>query len=65
MAATKNLEDDFNRLGLFIATVMAGLGILTFVILPIVYFIFIRKNPFKFLFTMIEPVMITIAASST
>lgn len=65
MAATKNLEDDFSRLGLFIGTVLAGLAILTFLILPVVYFAFVRKNPFRFLFTMIEPVLITIAASST
>ncbi|XP_076114773.1 putative sodium-dependent excitatory amino acid transporter glt-3 isoform X2 [Mytilus galloprovincialis] len=65
LASTKNLEEDFNRLGLFIATVMAGLGILSFVALPITYFIFIRRNPFKFLWTMLQPAMIVLASTST
>ncbi|XP_063399933.1 excitatory amino acid transporter 3-like [Mytilus trossulus] len=65
LASTKNLEDDFNRLGLFIGTVMAGLGIISFVALPITYFIFIRRNPFKFLWTMLQPAMIVLASTST
>lgn len=65
LAYTKNLEDDFSRLGLFIGTVMIGLAILTFICVPLTHFMFTRSNPFKFMLTMLQPGMIVMATAST
>jgi Na+/H+-dicarboxylate symporter len=41
--------DVFTKLGLYLMTVSVGIFIQGFIFLPIVYFAFTRKNPFKFI----------------
>lgn len=65
IGATKNLEDDFNRLGLYIGTQMIGFLLFMCIAVPVTYFILMRKNPFKFLFTVIHAFVIVFATSST
>ncbi|XP_052066154.1 excitatory amino acid transporter 1-like isoform X2 [Mytilus californianus] len=63
IGGTKNLEDDFNRLGLYIATQMIGYVLFMIVVVPITYFILMKMNPFKFLFTVIHAFVIVFATS--
>ncbi|VDI07833.1 Hypothetical predicted protein [Mytilus galloprovincialis] len=65
IGGTKNLEDDFSRLGLYIATQMIGYLLFMIVAVPLTYFILMRMNPFKFLFTVIHAFIIVFATSST
>ncbi|XP_052065699.1 excitatory amino acid transporter 1-like [Mytilus californianus] len=65
IGGTKNLEDDFNRLGLYIATQMIGYLLFMIVVVPITYFILMKMNPFKFLFTVIHAFVIVFATSMT
>ena len=53
LIAGKIIEmDDFatvmGSLGLYMATVLIGLFVHSLVTLPVIYFIFVRKNPFVF-----------------
>ncbi|KAK3104137.1 hypothetical protein FSP39_024686 [Pinctada imbricata] len=65
IAETKNLEDDFQRLGMYFLTVMTGLIVFMLIFQPITYFIVRRRNPFKFLFSILQPTAIVFATSST
>ncbi|CAC5409720.1 unnamed protein product [Mytilus coruscus] len=65
IGGTKNLEDDFSRLGLYIATQMIGYFLFMIVVVPITYFILMKMNPFKFLFTVIHAFVIVFATSMT
>ncbi|XP_063399935.1 excitatory amino acid transporter 1-like [Mytilus trossulus] len=65
IGGTKNLEDDFSRLGLYIATQMIGYALFVIVAVPITYFILMKKNPFKFFFTLIHAFVIVFATSMT
>ncbi|KAJ8299196.1 hypothetical protein KUTeg_023256 [Tegillarca granosa] len=65
IASTENINEDFRKLGMFVLTVMIGLFIIGFVMLPLVYIIVKKSNPFRFLATLIEPILITFAGTST
>lgn len=45
----KNLSDLGGKLGLYLLTVSSGIIFHGFVILPLIYFLFTRKNPYKFI----------------
>ena len=49
-----NIAGTFKSLGLFIVTVLAGLGIHVMLILPLIYFAILRKNPYKFMRGLLE-----------
>lgn len=65
IASTKNIEDDFRKLGMYFLTIMTGLIIATLILMPLGYFIVKRANPFRFLVTIIQPILIVFATSST
>ncbi|XP_078334175.1 excitatory amino acid transporter 1-like [Crassostrea virginica] len=65
IAGSQDLEEDLKKLGVYFGTVMTGLLICGFVIQPIIYYIFSRKNPFAFWFSILQPTMIVFATSST
>ncbi|VDI07835.1 Hypothetical predicted protein [Mytilus galloprovincialis] len=65
IGGTKNLEDDFSRLGLYIATQMIGYLLVVIAAVPITYFTLMKMNPFKFLFTLVNAFVIVFATSST
>ena len=50
--ATKDLGEELAKLGLYFVTVMIGLTIHGFIILPLIYFAVTRKSPFTFIFNM-------------
>ncbi|XP_052066157.1 excitatory amino acid transporter 1-like [Mytilus californianus] len=65
LASSADTSDEFKHLGMFIATVLLGFALWSLAVVPLVYFIIYRTNPFRFLFTLVEPVLITFATSST
>lgn len=65
IASSADTSAEFRHLGMFIATALLGFALWSLAVVPLVYFIIYRTNPFRFLFTLVEPVLITFATSST
>jgi solute carrier family 1 (high affinity glutamate transporter) protein 1/solute carrier family 1 (high affinity glutamate transporter) protein 3 len=52
-----NLGTIFTQLGYYMLTVLAGLAVHGFIVLPLVYFIGTRKNPIIFMYNMIRALL--------
>ncbi|OWF50777.1 putative sodium-dependent excitatory amino acid transporter glt-3 [Mizuhopecten yessoensis] len=65
IASTDNIQEDFRRLGVYSATVIASLFICSVVLVPIAYSLLTRKQPFRFLFSVVNVLMIGFATSSS
>lgn len=55
----------FRSLSSFILTVLLGLGFHAFVTLPLIYWIFTRKNPYKFMLKMSQAILTAFSTSSS
>ncbi|CAD7691912.1 excitatory amino acid transporter 3 [Vulpes vulpes] len=55
----------FRKLGLYMATVLSGLAIHSIIILPLIYFIVVRKNPFRFAMGMAQALLTALMISSS
>ncbi|XP_050403240.2 excitatory amino acid transporter [Patella vulgata] len=55
IAAANQLEETFASLGYFVLTVTTGVVIHQLVFIPILYLVFMRKNPFRFIGTLAKP----------
>ncbi|KAI4542145.1 hypothetical protein MJG53_003341 [Ovis ammon polii x Ovis aries] len=55
----------FRKLGLYMATVLSGLAIHSIIILPLIYFIIVRKNPFQFAMGMAQALLTALMISSS
>ncbi|NWS68633.1 EAA3 protein, partial [Crotophaga sulcirostris] len=55
----------FPKLGLYMATVLSGLAIHSTIILPLIYFIVVRKNPFRFAMGMAQALLTALMISSS
>jgi len=60
-----NLGSVMSQLGLFIITVCSGIFIYQFTFLQAIYFVFVRKNPFKFWWGLFQAWMTAFATAST
>uniref|UniRef100_A0A8C7ED78 Amino acid transporter n=1 Tax=Nothoprocta perdicaria TaxID=30464 RepID=A0A8C7ED78_NOTPE len=69
LIAGKIIEVDdweiFRKLGLYMATVLSGLAIHSTVILPLIYLIIVRKNPFRFAMGMAQALLTALMVSSS
>ncbi len=54
----------FQQIGLYSLTVMSGLLVHALLVLPLIYFIFTRKNPMKFLKGVSPAIMTAFATAS-
>ena len=57
-------EKDFKQLGWYIMTVLVGLGVHGFVILPVIYFLFVRRNPFLHVYRMGKALLTALGTAS-
>ncbi|XP_013917799.1 PREDICTED: excitatory amino acid transporter 3 [Thamnophis sirtalis] len=55
----------FRKLGLYMATVLSGLAIHSVVILPLIYLIIVRKNPYQFAIGMAQALLTALMISSS
>lgn len=53
----EDLDAMFEQLAYYMVTVLAGLFIHAFIVLPLIYVIFTRKNPFRFMVGMIKAIL--------
>ena len=65
IASSKDTSGEFKQLGMYLVTVILGLLIWSLIVVPVVYFVIRRCNPFRFLLTLMEAVLIVFATSST
>lgn len=64
IASVDNILESFRLLGMYTLTVICGLGIHLFVVLPFIYFILLRANPFKFMARMSGAIVTMIGTAS-
>uniref|UniRef100_A0A8C5FWQ9 Amino acid transporter n=1 Tax=Gadus morhua TaxID=8049 RepID=A0A8C5FWQ9_GADMO len=55
----------FGKMGLYMATVLTGLAIHGLLILPLIYFVFVRKNPFTLMLQMAQALVTALMISSS
>ncbi|XP_058442769.1 excitatory amino acid transporter 3-like [Malaya genurostris] len=60
-----DLADVFSKLGLYFAVVICGIMFHGIVVLPIIYFLLTRKNPYKFLSNMGQAIATAFGTSSS
>jgi len=59
-----NILNSFRLLGMYTLTVICGLGIHLLVVLPLIYFIVVRANPFLFMARMSGAIVTMIGTAS-
>ncbi|KAL9964511.1 hypothetical protein ACROYT_G028162 [Oculina patagonica] len=65
VASMEDIGEELSRLALFIVTVMVGLTIHAFIILPLIFFVVRRTNPFVFMYGMKDAFMTAFGISSS
>lgn len=65
VASMENIGDVLTKLGLYMATVISGLLIHAFIVLPLIYFVITRKNPFKFMLGLRAALLTAFGTSSS
>lgn len=57
--------DIFRKMGLYMATVLSGIAIHSAISLPLIYFIIVRKNPYRFALGMAQAMVTALMISSS
>ncbi|KAK2914353.1 hypothetical protein QQF64_029597 [Cirrhinus molitorella] len=69
LIAAKIIEVDdweiFRKMGMYMVTVLSGLAIHSIIFLPLIYFVFVRKNPFSFTLGMAQALLTALMISSS
>ena len=65
VGSTSDIEDTFRGLGLFVLAETAGNLLLICVVLPLIYFVFLRQNPLLFLVDAARPAITAMVALSS
>ncbi|XP_041475127.1 excitatory amino acid transporter 3-like [Lytechinus variegatus] len=65
MVGVEDWAEIFTQLGLYMATVLSGLAIHGIIILPLLYFAVVRKNPYKFLSGVTQALFTALGTSSS
>jgi len=65
MGGAKALGTVFVSLGKYVATVIEGLFVHGFIVLPVVYFLFVRENPYAYLSKVKEALITAFATASS
>lgn len=60
----EDIKDNLESLGLYMLTVIVGLLIHAFITLPVIYFVVVRKNPFRFFLGMGSALLTAFGTSS-
>ena len=66
-AEVVKMEDpvaELEALGLYMATVLTGLAIHGFIILPLLYFAVVRKNPYKYIYGLLQAMATALGTAS-
>jgi len=64
IAGTENISEDFRMLSMYLVTVVSSLVLYNVLLMSIAYFVVKRRNPFRFMLSLMEPIMITFATTS-
>lgn len=62
--SVENLSLVISQLLLFIITVASGVFLYQFIVLQAIYFLIVRKNPFKFYGELVQPLLYAFASAS-
>lgn len=65
VCVASDLGEDVARLGVFIGTYMLALALMLFILHPLICFFIAKRNPFKFMATLTEPMLIALATTLT
>ena len=57
--------EELSRTGWYFLTVLIGLSLHVFIILPLIYWLFTRKNPYRFIYQMSQPLLTAFSTASS
>ncbi|XP_033737389.1 excitatory amino acid transporter 3-like [Pecten maximus] len=57
LVAMERPEEMFEQLAYYMATVLSGLAIHAFILLPLLFLVIVRKNPYRFMYNMLKALL--------
>ncbi|KAL5004873.1 hypothetical protein ScPMuIL_018329 [Solemya velum] len=65
IASQKDVTTVFSQLGMFVIAVTVGIAVMHVLILPAIFFVIVRRNPYTFLLNIVKGWLIAFATTST
>jgi len=65
IASTSDIGHVIEKLGVYFLCVIVALVVWAFIVLPLIFFIVCRRNPYRFIGSIVPPIMIVFATGST